>query len=116
MTKFSPYGNVLNVWLTYMLLVNAGCLMNRIKILSLRKVVLLQVNIVVLGSSNLSKLDGQVKNLKFVLLVMKVKVGTNMMIIMTALTSVIVINLREVVMLNLLWNINLIVVKEMFSS
>jgi hypothetical protein len=99
-----------------MLLVNAGCLMNRIKILSLRKVVLLQVNIVVLGSSNLSKLDGQVKNLKFVLLVMKVKVGTNMMIIMTALTSVIVINLREVVMLNLLWNINLIVVKEMFSS
>jgi hypothetical protein len=83
---------------------------------SLRKVVLLKVNIVVLGFLNLTKLDGQVMNLKFVLSVMKVKDGTDMIIILTALTSVIVINLREVVMLNLLWNINLIVVKEKFSS
>ena len=70
----------------------------------------------VLGFLNLTKLDGQVMNLKFVLSVMKVKDGTDMIIILTALTSVIVINLREVVMLNLLWNINLIVVKEKFSS
>ena len=105
MTKFSPFGNVLNVIrILEKNLVNAGLTMKSWTTCSQKKVVLEQLCILVLIFNTFKLLVGLIliTELKFVWIVMKMLVGIELSSTMMALTCVIVLMLAKDVGLKIL--------------